>query len=111
MRGSGWLFAFGLGCGAVDEVASCAETPVEACAADARCAVIEGRAYTWDDAAACYDTGVPTAAGCMDRDSGCNDRVTYAKASESSDCTFFSSQCVPSGWIDCEDELLGPPCR
>ena len=84
----------------------CEALDVTACAQDATCATINGRALQDDGAGGeCVDFSVQgEPLGCMADDVGCGDAETLAAPPGDADsCTWFSSTCVPAGWVSCGD--------
>lgn len=85
---------------------ACEDVAPEDCAATEGCAAITGRLLrtdtTPDPCVDFTDPGEPLA--CMSADGGCGDAETLAAPPDDpSACTWFSSTCIPAGWVSCGD--------
>lgn len=82
------------------EAPSCDTVAAADCDTTSGCAAIRGREVTEDD---CIDfTADAEPFGCMQEDQGCGDAETWARPGDGAECVWFSSTCIPSGWIACD---------
>ncbi len=73
----------------------CAELDVDACAAEADCAVIQGKPLVEEGEASCLDFSVEFEdVGCMQADSGCTDAEVFAVDADGIGY-YFSNGCIP----------------
>lgn len=113
MRTTWWALSLSmllLGCGDEEPDDSdppaviCEDLDVDACAAESACQTIDGQSFGEDDGEVCYDADAPAEPrGCMDAGDDCGAAITYAKPSADGACVYFSSSCIPDGWMSCSD--------
>lgn len=108
---SGTLVLWWIGC-ASESPDPCEALDPAACAADERCAVIQGRTLIWPDTGAgCYGLANVEPRGCRDASLGCDEVVTLLSAPDGT-CTWFPTSCVPGAWTEpCPlDGYASEPC-
>jgi len=83
-----------------DTSTDCAAVAPDVCDATSGCAAIRGYPILDDGAGGlCTDWDSPTALGCMDADSGCDDAVAVASDPKAPETLwFFTNLCLPTGW-------------
>lgn len=91
----------------------CPDLDVDACADAQACRTIDGKVLADDGSGGlCLDwEGTPSEPyGCLAADAGCPAAEGYgAPADDPSACTWFSSLCLPSGWVACEPAVDAVP--
>lgn len=105
-------------CGTADDSSTetallqCDELSVEQCLDGPDCAYLNGREIHDIDTEPCVDFSQDTVAkGCIANGMGCGAAETSAAPSgDPSDCWWFSSTCVPTGWVACDASLKLGEC-
>jgi hypothetical protein len=84
----------------------------ELCLDGLECHHISGREIHNKETVPCVDWSQESVAkGCLSNDMGCGDAETYAAPSDDpSDCWWFPSTCVPTGWGACENIMMVSEC-
>lgn len=82
---------------------ACADMDVDTCATTDRCATIDAREIQTQDGVQCVDFALPSVPrGCGTAELECGQAITYAAPPEDPEaCWWFSSTCLPSGWVTC----------
>ena len=78
------------------EPVACAELAVDACAAEAACAVISGVST---ESMCADEAGTPESVGCMDAETGCDDALTCGQDPATDALLVFPDSCLPDGWF------------
>ena len=81
----------------------CAGQAEEQCESFSHCSSIRAfpMSMNYDDS--CWELQENEYVGCGDVDVPLGNTIVYARASENTDCYFFSSTIIPDGWFECED--------
>jgi hypothetical protein len=91
----------------------CPDLDVDTCAEHGVCRTIDGKPLVDDGAGGlCVDwEGTPSEPfGCMGADIGCPAAEGYgAPVDDPSACAWFSSLCLPAGWVACDPAVDAVP--
>ncbi len=88
----------------------CYDLDVASCADDPSCTTLDGREITVPDTggATCYNVGSPEPLGCLPAGTGCTAVITLATPPGGGEpCYYFTSGCVPEGWVSCDAAFDG----